>query len=297
MLTNMRIGWIGLGVMGRSMAGHLLDAGHQLAVHTRTSGTASDLLARGAVWCDSPAEVASDAEVVATMVGHPADVRAVVTGPRGALDAMASGSVLIDFTTSEPSLAREIAATAGDRGVGALDAPVSGGDVGARNASLSIMVGGDTAAFERARPLLDLLGTTVVHQGGPGAGQHTKMVNQILVAGTMMGLCEALLYARRAGLDPSSVFESVGGGAAASWSLANLAPRILEGDLRPGFYVEHFVKDLGIAVTEAERAGLDLPALDLARRLYVDLAAHDGGRLGTQALVVELADRSGLTWP
>jgi 3-hydroxyisobutyrate dehydrogenase len=293
----MRIGWIGLGVMGRSMAGHLLDAGHELLVHTRTPATADGLVARGATWCDSPANAAGGADVVATMVGYPADVRDVVLGPAGALAAMSSGALLVDFTTSEPTLAAEIATLAGERGIDALDAPVSGGDVGARNATLSIMVGGTPDAFARARPLLETLGSTIVHQGPAGAGQHTKMVNQILIAGTMMGLCEALLYARSTSLDPDVVLASVGGGAAASWSLANLAPRVLAGDLDPGFYVEHFVKDLGIALEEATRRDLDLPSLALARRLYTALAEHGGARRGTQALIVELADRSGLTWP
>ena len=293
----MRIGWIGLGVMGRSMAGHLLDAGHDLRIHTRTRATASALEDRGATWCDTPSQVALGADVVATMVGFPSDVRDVVLGPSGSLGAMAPGTLLVDFTTSEPTLAVEIATAAAAAGIDALDAPVSGGDIGARNASLSIMVGGTAAAFERGRPILGLVGTTVVHQGAAGAGQHTKMVNQILIAGTMMGLCEALLYARANDLDPDTVLESVGGGAAASWSLANLAPRILGGDLDSGFFVEHFVKDLGIALDEATRRGLDLPSLDLARSLYASLADHDGGRRGTQALIVELADRSNRTWP
>jgi 3-hydroxyisobutyrate dehydrogenase len=279
------------------MAGHLIDAGHELRVHTRTRATASALEDRGAVWCDTPAQVATGADVVATMVGFPSDVREVVLGPSGALGAMAPDTLLVDFTTSEPALADEIATAADAAGIGALDAPVSGGDVGARNASLSIMVGGSVDAFERGRPILDLLGTTVVHQGPAGAGQHTKMVNQILIAGTMMGLCEALLYARVAGLDADTVLRSVGGGAAASWSLANLAPRILDGDLDSGFFVEHFVKDLGIALDEATRRNLDLPSLDLARRLYASLSDHDGARRGTQALIVELAGRSHRAWP
>jgi 3-hydroxyisobutyrate dehydrogenase len=293
----MRIGWIGLGVMGRSMAGHLIDAGHDLRVHTRTRPTASALEERGAVWYDTPPQVARGAEVVATMVGFPADVREVVLGPSGALGEMDPDTLLIDFTTSEPALAEEIATAAATSRIHALDAPVSGGDIGARNASLSIMVGGTADGFDRGRPILDLLGTTVVHQGPAGAGQHTKMVNQILIVGTMMGLCEALLYARATGLDATAVLRSVGGGAAASWSLANLAPRILEGDLDSGFFVEHFVKDLRIAIDEATRRDLDLPSLDLARRLYASLSDHGGARRGTQALIVELAERSRLDWP
>jgi 3-hydroxyisobutyrate dehydrogenase len=293
----MRVAWIGTGVMGASMAGHLLDAGHDVVVTTRTRTRAEPLLARGATWADDPATAAEGADVVATMVGLPADVREVVLGSRGALAAMAPGSLLIDFTTSDPLLAGEIAARADALGVDALDAPVSGGDVGARAGTLSIMVGGEAGAFERARPLLDLVGATVVHQGPPGAGQHTKLVNQILIAGTMAGMCEALLYSAEAGLDPSTVLSSVGGGAAASWSLANLAPRILTGDLAPGFMVDHFVKDLGLALEHATAMGLDLPSLALAHDLYAALAADGHGRDGTQALVVELARRSGFAWP
>jgi 3-hydroxyisobutyrate dehydrogenase len=293
----MRIGWIGLGVMGRSMAGHLVDAGHDLRVHTRTRATAAALVEQGAVWCDAPSQVAVGAEVVATMVGFPADVREVVLGPSGALAAMDRDSLLIDFTTSEPALAEEIATVAAKEHIHALDAPVSGGDIGARAASLSIMVGGTADAFDLGRPILELLGATVVHQGPAGSGQHTKMVNQILIAGTMMGLCEALLYARATGLDATTVLRSVGGGAAASWSLANLAPRILDDDLDSGFFVEHFVKDLRIAIDEATRRDLDLPSLDLARRLYASLSDHGGARRGTQALIVELAERSHLSWP
>jgi 3-hydroxyisobutyrate dehydrogenase len=279
------------------MAGHVIDAGHDLQVHTRTRTTAAALEDRGALWCDTPSQVAAGADVVATMVGFPSDVRDVVLGPAGALGAMARNTLFVDFTTSEPTLAVEIATAAATAGVGALDAPVSGGDIGARDGSLSIMVGGSADAFDRGRPILDLLGTTVVHQGAAGTGQHTKMVNQILIAGTMMGLCEALLYARATHLDPDTVLQSVGGGAASSWSLANLAPRILGGDVDSGFFVEHFVKDLGIALDEATRRGLDLPCLDLARRLYASLADHDGARRGTQALIVELAARSHRTWP
>jgi 3-hydroxyisobutyrate dehydrogenase len=273
------------------MAGHLLDAGHELTVFTRTRATADQLVAAGATWADSPATAARDAEVVGLMVGTPADVRQVVLGEHGVLTTATSGTLLVDFTTSEPSLAVEIAARAAALGVDSLDAPVSGGDVGARDATLSIMVGGDQDAVERARPVLELLGTTIERQGPPGAGQHTKMVNQLLVAGTMIGLGEALVYAEAVGLDPTTVLRSVGGGAAASWALANLAPRVLAGDLAPGFAVRHFVKDLGIALDEAARAGIDLPGLELARSLYADLAEHGGEELGTQAIVEELRRR------
>ncbi len=274
--------------MGSAMAGRLLAAGHALTVFTRTKGRAENLLKRGARWADSPQEAAADAGAVCVMVGYPADVEAVILGPRGALAAMDRDSLLIDFTTSRPDLAVAIERAAAARGVLALDAPVSGGDVGAREARLSIMVGGSQEAFDRALPILRCLGNTIVRQGGAGQGQHAKMVNQILIAANMVGVCEGLLYARRAGLDPETVLASVGGGAAASWSLANLAPRMLKGDYRAGFYVEHFIKDLGIALAEAARMKLDLPGLALAHRLYERVRAQGGGRLGTQALALAL---------
>lgn len=291
-----RIGWIGLGVMGRSLCGHLLDAGYAVTVHTRTREKAEPLLARGAGWAASPRDVAAASDRVFCMVGFPRDVRAVVLGEQGALAGCREGAVLVDLTTSEPSLAVEIAAAARDRGVRALDAPVSGGDVGAREARLSIMVGGDAEALAAVRPCLERMGTKIVHQGGPGAGQHAKMVNQTLIASNMVGVCEGLLYAHRAGLDLERVLESVASGAAGSWSLSNLAPRIIAGDFAPGFFVEHFVKDMGIALAESERMGLALPGLALARQLYVALSAQGHGRAGTQALQLALAGLSGIDW-
>jgi 3-hydroxyisobutyrate dehydrogenase len=293
----MKIGWIGTGVMGASMVGHLLDAGHDVTVHNRTRSRTDALVARGAHWADRPADVAADAEVVGMMVGLPADVAAVALGPDGVIAQLDAGVTLIDFTTSDPALAVDLAETGAQRHIGVLDAPVSGGDVGARAGSLSIMVGGEAEVVATARPILELVGATIVHQGPAGAGQHTKLVNQILIAGTMMGLCEALIYARSAGLDPTTVLQSVGGGAAASWSLANLAPRVLADDLAPGFMVDHFVKDLGLALDHAGRMDLDLPALALARELYRSLADHGHGRDGTQALILEVARRAGLAWP
>jgi 3-hydroxyisobutyrate dehydrogenase len=250
------------------------------------------LLERGAQWADTPAAVASASDVVCSIVGYPADVRAVVLGDDGALSGAAPGSVLVDLTTSEPSLAVEIAAAAAANGVASVDAPVSGGDVGARNATLSIMVGGDEEAVGRVRPLLDAVGKTIVRQGGPGAGQHTKMVNQTLIAGAMIGVCEALLYAYKAGLDLETVLRSVEPGAAGSWSLTNYAPRMLKGDFEPGFVVEHFVKDMGIALAEARRMSLSLPGLALVEQLYVALIAQGKGRKGTQALILALAGLS-----
>jgi 3-hydroxyisobutyrate dehydrogenase len=291
-----RLGWIGTGVMGSSMSGHLLDAGYALTIHSRTKERAEPLLARGAAWAESPAHVARGADVVFTMVGFPADVREVVLGAEGVLSAARPGTVLVDMTTSEPSLAREIEAAARARGVESVDAPVSGGDVGARNAALSIMIGGEQSTVARLRPLFDLLGTTIVHQGPAGAGQHAKMVNQILIATGMIGVCEALLYAYRAGLDLERVLASVSGGAAGSWSLSNYAPRMLRGDFEPGFFVEHFIKDMEIALAEARRLNLALPGLALAHELYLALRAQGGGRNGTQALVLALAKLSDVDW-
>lgn len=293
----MNIAWIGTGVMGRSMAGHLLDAGHALWVHNRSREKAQALLTHGAQWAGSPMEAALCCDVVCTMVGYPADVREVALGERGVLRGLRPGGLLIDFTTSSPSLAVEIAATAEARGMASLDAPVSGGDIGARNATLSIMVGGGQPAFERARPIFDVLGKTVVLQGPPGSGQHCKMVNQILIAAGMVALCEGLVYARASGLDPERVLASVGGGAAGSWSLSNYYPRILKGDLAPEFYVEHFLKDMRIALDEAERMRLCLPGLGLAKQLYTMLAAMGGAKNGTHALIKALEAMSGQSGP
>lgn len=290
------IGWIGCGVMGTSMCGHLLAAGHPVTVYSRTKVRADDLVARGAVWAETPAEVAARSDVVFTMVGFPSDVREVVLGEHGTLVGAREGAILVDMTTSEPTLAQEIRAAALARGVESIDAPVSGGDVGARNATLSIMVGGDAAAVERVRPLFEIMGKTIVRQGDAGAGQHAKMVNQVLIATLMIGVCEALLYAYRAGLDLETVLESVSGGAAGSWSLTNYAPRMLKGDFEPGFFVEHFIKDMEIALGEARRMNLALPGLALAHELYLALRAQGGGRKGTQALLLALARLSDVTW-
>ena len=288
------IGFIGTGVMGLSMAKHLLEAGYSLRVMTRTPSRAEPLRALGATMVATPREAADGADAVCSMVGFPRDVEEVHLGPSGSLTATRLPRLLIDFTTSQPALAERLAAEAQAKGVAAIDAPVSGGDIGARQATLSIMVGGRSEAFAMAEPILQRLGKTIVLQGGPGAGQHTKMVNQILIAGTMLGVVEGLLYAAKAGLDPERVLASVGGGAAGSWTVNNLAPRVLRGDFRPGFFVEHFLKDLSIAIEEAERRGLDLPGLALAKRLY-GLVVEDGyGRRGTQALYLALAQRQGL---
>ena len=278
------VGFLGLGVMGRSLAGHLLRAGYPLIVHTRTPAKAKELLAAGAVWAADPAELAARTRLVFTMVGFPADVEAIYLKPQGLLAHAAPGALLVDLTTSSPALARRIAATAAARGVDTLDAPVTGGDIGAREARLSLMVGGTAAAFARAEPVLRLFGPTVVLHGPAGSGQHAKLCNQLMIAGTMMGLCEALAYAHAAGLDAQNVLRSTGGGAAGSWSLHHLAPRILQGDFAPGFYVKHFLKDLAIALVEARALGLDLPGLALAEKLYRRLADTGYADLGTQAL-------------
>jgi len=283
-----RIGWIGTGVMGASMCGHLLDAGYDVAVTSRTRAKAEAALDRGAVWAETPAAVATNRDLVFSMVGYPAEVEEVLLGDDGVVAHLAPGSVVVDMTSSRPSLAVEIAAAAAERAVGALDAPVSGGDVGARAGTLSIMVGGDHETFDAVRPCFDVMGKTVVLHGGPGSGQHTKLVNQTLVAGTIVSVCEALLYAQRAGLDVPTVLESVSGGAAASWALSNLAPRMVAGDYAPGFFVDHFVKDMGIALDEAARMQIALPGLALARQLYVALQAQGHGRDGTQALILAL---------
>lgn len=294
--SQLTVGWIGTGVMGSSMAGHLLDAGCRLVVFNRSSEKSGPLIRRGAEAADSPAEVARRCDIVFTMVGYPRDVRQVVLGEEadsGVLSGLRPGGILVDMTTSEPALAEEIAERALLVGGRALDAPVSGGDIGARNATLSIMVGGDSETFARVLPLFQRLGKTIVLQGGPGAGQHTKMVNQILVAASMIGVCEALLYAEKAGLDVTTVLQSVSSGAAGSWSLANLGPRIVQGDFAPGFYVEHFIKDMRIALSEAERMRVALPGLALVSQLYNAVAAQGHARSGTQALMIALKTLNG----
>jgi len=283
-----RIGWIGVGVMGHSMCGHLLAEGYATTVHTRTAAKAQALVERGAVWAESPVAVAESSDVVFTMVGFPHDVRDVYFSDHGVLAGLRAGMVCVDMTTTEPTLAREIHEAARAKQAQSVDAPVSGGDVGARNRALSIMVGGDDAAVAAVMPLFQILGKNIVHQGGPGAGQHTKMCNQVVIAGTMIGVCESLVYAFKAGLDPERMLTSIRSGAAGCWTLENLAPRVLKGDFEPGFIVEHFIKDMGIALREAQRMGLALPGLALVHQLYVALQAQGHGRRGTQALVLAL---------
>nr|MBI3614117.1 NAD(P)-dependent oxidoreductase [Nitrospirota bacterium] len=286
------IGWIGTGIMGAPMCGHLLARGYNVRLHTRTLARAAPLLDRGAVWAVSPRQVVEQSDVVFTMVGFPQDVRQVYWGEAGLLAGLRPGVTLVDMTTSSPSLAQEIHATARAVGAQALDAPVSGGDVGARNATLSIMVGGDKAVVDRVRPLLELMGKTIVHQGEPGAGQHAKLSNQIVIAGTMIGVCEALLYGYKAGLDLPALLQSIAGGAAACRSLDVLAPRMLKRDFAPGFLVDHFVKDMGTALDEATRMGLALPGLALVHQLYLAVQAQGHGKQGTQALLLALEQLS-----
>lgn len=291
-----RIGWIGTGVMGQAMCGHLLAAGHALTVYNRTPSKTETLVQRGANLVTSPAEVAANSEIVFTIVGYPQDVREVVLGDQGVLAAARPGTVLVDMTTSKPSLAIEIAETAKAKQVDSIDAPVSGGDIGAREARLSIMIGGESEPVHKVWPLFELMGKTIVHQGGPGSGQHTKMVNQTLIASNMVGVCEALLYAQSAGLNLETVLQSVSSGAAGSWSLSNLAPRMMKGDFAPGFFVEHFMKDMKIALDEANRMDLNLPGLSLARTLYETLRSQGHAKDGTQALILALAEINNRHW-
>jgi 3-hydroxyisobutyrate dehydrogenase len=292
-----RLGWIGTGVMGVSMCGHLIDKGFAMTIYNRSRGARAEaLLAKGARWADTPKAVAEASDVVFTIVGYPSDVRHVTLGADGTLAGAKPGAVLVDMTTSEPNLAVEIAAEAKAKGVHSVDAPVSGGDIGAREARLSIMIGGEKDVVDALTPCWEAMGKTIIHQGGPGAGQHTKMANQILIATNMIGVCESLLYGYKAGLDLTTMLQSVSPGAAGSWSLSNLGPRIIANNFDPGFYVEHFIKDMGIALAEAKRMGLALPGLALAQQLYLALAAQGHSRDGTHALQLALASLSGIDW-
>jgi 3-hydroxyisobutyrate dehydrogenase len=290
--SPIRIGWIGTGVMGAPMCEHLLRAGHALTIYTRTPSKAQKLLDQGARWAASPAALVAEADVVCTMVGFPQDVRMIYLQHDGLLAQARSGQVFVDFTTSEPTLARELSGLASLKNAVALDAPVSGGEVGAKDGTLSIMVGGDSKAFEGVKPILSALGRTLVYQGQAGCGQHAKLCNQITIAGTMIGVCEALLYAHKAGLDGETLLRSISSGAAGCWTLDHLAPRILKRDFKAGFFVEHFIKDMGMALDEAKRMGLLLTGLSLVRKLYVAIQANGHGRSGTQALLLALEDIS-----
>lgn len=281
---DLTIGFIGTGVMGKSMAHNLLRSGYRVHVYSRTKSKAEDLLNEGATWHDSPGELVTQCNVLISMVGYPKDVEEIYLGSDGIIQTANAGTIFIDMTTSSPNLSKQIEAEAKKQGCYSLDAPVSGGDIGARSGTLSIMVGGDSEVFEKVEPIFSALGTNVVHQGPAGAGQHTKICNQIAIASTMMGVCESIKYAERSGLDPNTVLKSIESGSAGSWSLSNLGPRIISENFEPGFYVKHFIKDMGIAIQSAEEMGLKLYGLELAKALYSDLANKGEENSGTHAL-------------
>ncbi|MGM9923271.1 MAG: NAD(P)-dependent oxidoreductase [Bacillus sp. (in: firmicutes)] len=278
------VGFIGTGVMGKSMAHHIMKQGYPLVVYTRTKEKAEELLAHGANWADSPKELAGKADVIISIVGYPSDVEEIYLGEDGVIPNGRPGTYLIDMTTSKPSLAKKIYIEAKKKGMKALDAPVSGGDIGAKEAQLAIMVGGDEEDFLHVKPIFEAMGTNIVYQGAPGSGQHTKMCNQIVIASNMIGVCEAIVYAEKAGLQPNRVLESISTGAAASWSLSNLAPRILEEDYSPGFFVKHFIKDMQIALEEADAMDMETPGLKLSKRMYEEIEKKGEADSGTQAL-------------
>ncbi|MDV2886982.1 NAD(P)-dependent oxidoreductase [Alkalihalophilus pseudofirmus] len=286
------IGFIGLGVMGKSMAKNLMKKGFSVNAYTRTKSKAEDIIEEGCTWCESATEVAEKADVIITMLGFPSEVKEIYFGEEGLLNNAREGSILIDMSTSSPTLAKEIAEAADKHQMTALDAPVSGGDIGAREARLTIMVGGNEEAYNKALPVFQAMGTNVVLQGGPGMGQYTKMVNQIAIATNMIGVSEAISYADKAGLNPNLVLKSIGGGAAGSWSLSNLAPRMIAGDYEPGFYIKHFVKDMTIALESAEELGLDTPGLKLAKGMYEELVTRGFEDAGTQALIKLYVDQA-----
>lgn len=292
--SKTKIGWIGTGVMGSSMCMHLIEKGYTCTVYNRTKKKAKALIDAGATWSKSPTEVSEESDVIFTIVGFPKDVREVYFGKDGIFEGLTKGKILVDMTTTEPSLAEEIYKESKKAGASSVDAPVSGGDIGAKSGALSIMVGGDKDTVASVMPLFKPMGKNIVHQGGAGKGQHAKMCNQIMVTGLMIGMCETLLYGYKAGLDLDTMLSSVSKGAAASWMLDNLAPRMLKRDFSPGFYVEHYIKDLGIALEEAKRMKLSLPGLALVNQLYIATQAQGHGRKGTQALLLALETISGV---
>jgi 3-hydroxyisobutyrate dehydrogenase len=281
----MKLGFIGTGVMGKSLVHHLLKDNHEVFIYTRTAAKAESLVEAGAVLLASPKEIAREASVIFTMVGYPSDVEEVYFGEDGLLENASESAILVDLTTSKPHLAQRIYEAAAKKGIRTLDAPVSGGDIGAQTGLLSIMVGGDEGTFLEVQPLLALFGGNVVHQGAAGAGQHTKMCNQLNIASNMIGVCESLIYAQKAGLDPETVLRSISSGAAGSWSLSNLAPKMISEDFQPGFYIKHFIKDMKIALEESEAWGLELPGLKLSLKMYEELAAQGFEDNGTQTLI------------
>lgn len=300
-MTNMRlnpsevkIGWIGTGIMGAPMAMHVVDAGYDVSVYTRTRSKAEKLLEKGCDWYDSPAAIAGNCDVIFTIVGYPKDVEEVYFGDDGVMQTLQKDAVVIDMTTTLPGLAVRIDHAAREKGAWAVDAPVSGGEVGAINGALSVMIGGDEEVVKKVMPIMDVFSKNMVYQGKAGSGQHTKMCNQITIAGTMIGVCECLIYGHKAGLDLETVLSSIAKGAAACWTLDVLAPKIVHGDFEPGFMVEHFVKDLGIALQEAEGMKLSLPGLALAKQLYLSVMAMGKGTKGTQALYLALEKMSAM---
>lgn len=278
------ITFIGTGVMGKSIIRHLQQANFEVTIYTRTKERATSLIEEGAIWADTASNATVGADIIFTMAGYPADVEEIYFGGNGIFEKAQEGQIVVDMTTSSPELAKKIAAEASVRKMASIDAPVSGGDVGAKNGTLSIMCGGDKKVFEEIYEVLSVFGKDIVYQGGAGAGQHTKMANQIAIATNMIGVCEAIVYAKRAGLDPQTVLSSIASGAAGSWSLSNLAPRMLASDFEPGFYVKHFLKDMDIALTEAEMMALDLRGLKLARQMYHELVLEGFENKGTQVL-------------
>lgn len=284
-MESNNIGFIGTGVMGASIVRHLLNAGHDVTIYTRTKSKAAELIAAGAKWAETPAQASKEQDIIFTMVGYPKDVEEVYIGENGIFSAAKQGAIVIDMTTSEPTLAKKLYHEASERGLHSLDAPVSGGDIGAKNGTLSLMVGGDKDVFEKMQPIFELFGHNIIYQGVAGSGQHTKMCNQIAIASGMIGVCESMAYGLKAGLTMDEVLRSITAGAAGSWSLSNLAPRMLKGNLEPGFYIKHIIKDMKIALDEAERMNLQLPGLSLAKSMYDQLLAEGYGDNGTQALI------------
>lgn len=284
-MESNKIGFIGTGVMGASIVRHLLNAGHDVTIYTRTKSKAAELIAAGAKWAETPAQASKEQDIIFTMVGYPKDVEEVYIGENGIFSAAKQGAIVIDMTTSEPTLAKKLYHEASERGLHSLDAPVSGGDIGAKNGTLSLMVGGDKDVFEKMQPIFELFGQNIIYQGVAGSGQHTKMCNQIAIASGMIGVCESMAYGLKAGLTMDEVLRSITAGAAGSWSLSNLAPRMLKGNLEPGFYIKHIIKDMKIALDEAERMNLQLPGLSLAKSMYDQLLAEGYGDNGTQALI------------
>jgi len=290
----MKIGWVGTGVMGKSMCAHLIDAGHQVSIFNRTKEKALDLINKGAKWCSNPMEVAQNSDVIFTIVGFPNDVEEVYLGKNGILKGVKKGDIIVDMTTSEPSLAQKIYEEAKKLEVFSVDAPVSGGDIGAKNGTLAIMAGGDKEIYEKVFPLFELMGKNIAYMGKAGAGQHTKMSNQILIASTMIGVVESLLYAYKAGNDLNEVINVIGKGAAGCWSINNLGPRIVDYNFDPGFFIKHFIKDMGIALKEAKSMNLSLPGLALAYQFYISATALGLENLGTQGLYKVLAKMNGI---